>query len=296
MDGVPVAIEYQAPAACPADAEFWKAFASRATHAVRSEHGYWTLDARVEPARGGFSGTLRILRGAETTLVRSLVDESCADLVTALAIVGAITVESTHPAPLPDAPIDVPPPRIEPGRVSLRTGLDSEATSFLSPSASLGLAAFVDVEQPTGILTLRARVGVHYAANLPVHVGSGVQSASALVTGVFGRFELGGLRLRFARVLALRLAALADVGALVVEGRGSTNAQTATAPFFDVGAIARLAWETPVFFVEAGVGGVVLVYRARFLFPLDDQPGSVVAFDVPVAGAIGEVGVGVRFF
>lgn len=293
MDGVPVGIEYVAPSSteCPALGEFWKAFASRATHAVRSERGYWTLAVRVEPTPSGFRGALRILRGSEVELVRSLDDTSCADLVTALAIVGAIAIESHAPAPLPpaDAPIDLPPV-VESKHASLRGGLGTEATSFLSPSASLGLAGFLDIEQATGVLALRARAGIHVAANLPVRI----ESASALVTGIFGRLELGGLRFRFGRVLALRIAALVDVGALVVDGRDLPAAQTATAPFIDVGAIARFAWETPVFFVEVGGGGVVALFRPRFHFDLDD--GVVPVFEVPVVGAMGEVGVGVRFF
>src|SRR5204863_4316684 len=118
MDAVPVTTEYVAQAACPSEAEFWTAFSSRAEHAVRSERGEWKLVVTLDRfQKGRFTGTLRVLHGNALALERSLDDDSCKDLATALAVVAAITVESAPrkpPAP-PDPPvsdsvIDVPPP------------------------------------------------------------------------------------------------------------------------------------------------------------------------------------------
>jgi hypothetical protein len=153
----------------------------------------------------------------------------------------------------------------------------------------LGIAGFAEVETPGRFFVFRARLGARFTTSLRVQV----LTASALVSSGFARLEVGGVRLRFAKVLALRLGILVDVGALVVEGRDIPGAQTATAPFFDLGAVVRLGWETSVFFVEMAGGGVIPVTRPSFVFQF---PGKQTAFEVPVAGAFGEVGVGVRFF
>jgi hypothetical protein len=300
MDGVTVAAEYSAPAAiCPAEADFWQAFSSRAQHAVRGEPAEWRLVVRIERARNRFSGSVLVTHGKAEALSRSLEDDSCADLATALAVIAAITVESAPRTPKPPPPpeddfvVDLPPPVLPPERVNLRVGVGTEGTSFLAPVASAGIAAFFEAEAPKGFFAPRIRVGPHFSTSFPFRV----ESATAIASSFFARVEVGGLRIRFARVFALRAGAFVDIGAIVVEGRDAPHPQTVTAPFFVGGAILRLAWETPIFFLEVG-GGVAFPFtRSRFFFRVPDDPRPPnLAFEFPGVGAMGEVGVGVRFF
>lgn len=266
---------------------------------MRSDHGAWRIVVRVERfPKGRFHGTVRILHGNAEPVERSLDDDSCKDLATALAVVAAITIENAPRTPVPllpepvESPIDMPPPVLPEERIHLRAGAGSEATSFLSPVASAGIALFFEGEAPKGFFAPRVRLGAHFATSFPFNVGD----ATANVTCYFARIELGGLRLRFARALALRLAAITDIGAIHVEGHGNVASGDATAPFFDAGAVLRLAWETPIFFIEVGGGAVAAITRPTFHFDVTNGGAPVMAFEVPPAGAIGEVGVGLRFF
>jgi len=287
---MPVVIEYSAPPACPSEAEFRRAVESRAPVSTFQ----WRIILRIDKK---YAGTLTVERAKEIVLARVLEDQSCADLVTALAIAGALAVSENDvrpnrarkPAPfVPEPVVDVPPPApVE--KVALRAGLSTETTSYLSPSPSYGLGAFGEIEKPGRFFALRARLGFHFATSFPVQV----QTASALVSSGFARLELGGVHVRFARILAFRASAIGDVGALVVEGRDILMAQTVTVPFADIGAIARLSWETGLFFVEISGGAVVPLTRPTFFFQF---PSRQTAFEVPAVGALGEVGVGLRLF
>jgi hypothetical protein len=55
--------------------------------------------------------------------------------------------------------------------------------------------------------------------------------------------------------------------------------------------VARASWEPGRFFVELALGAFFPLTRPRFVA----QPGPVVLFEVPVAGALGELGLGIRF-
>lgn len=292
-----VTVDYAAPADCPSDADFWAAVAARAPGAARAEagagRGEWSLFVRIERARGGFAGRLRVRHG-ERTVERSVEDAACGDVGTALAVIAAIAVRPKEGSPDGAAAAPASAARAEPSALRaespwpLRAGLGAAATTLLSPWVSLGAAPFVEIEQPASPLGLRVRLGGHFATSFPIRVGT----ATAQVTSALGRLELGGLRVGFARSFFLRAGAFVETGALVASVEGVPGARSVTAPFVDVGAALRLAWEPSFLFVEAGLSGVAVV--TRHVFEL--QPGPVVLFEVPPGGAAADLAVGARFF
>jgi hypothetical protein len=294
-----ITVDYAASRACPTDAEFWDAFVSRAQHVTRSDRGDFVLVVRIEKSASRFHGSLRVVRRSETMIERTLDDVSCADIATALAIVAAITVESaplppSPPPPPPPPPLMPPPPPPPAARDgwSLRAGADTVVTSFLSPTSSFGGAAWVEIEQQEArFVGFRARVGAHAATSFAIEVTGG----SVLVTSVLGRIELGGPRLRLARMFGVRLGAFGELGTLVTEGR-AVGGRTVSVFFADLGAMLRAAWEPASFFVEAGLGGVFSLARPSFRFQYETTGSSLVVFEVPVGGFVGEVGLGVRLF
>jgi hypothetical protein len=289
-----VDVAYVAPAECPSDARFWDAFAARAPHTQRVDaHGAWSLVVEIAPAAGGFTGRIHVLHGAMGT-AREVSDASCENVVSALAVIAAITVEpEPEPAPAPAVmhavePAPLPAPR-EPWHV--RVGIVGLTTSYLSPSVSLGLGGWGELEQPgDGPIGLRVRVSFQGSAGLPYSL----PPASAFVSSWVGRAELGGPRGSFFRgVLVVNGGLFVETGALVGEARGVPSAQSNVAPWVALGALGRVRVVPrgiPTY-LEAGVGPVVPLVHPRFVF----QPVPTVAYEAPPAGITVELAVGVRF-
>ena len=286
-------LEYAAPAGCPSADDFWRSFATRATHARLSQ---WALDVRIHEAPGPrFAGTVEVRASDGTVTTRSLDDVSCPDLTLALAVVAAVIVEPeapTAPAPAPKPepePEPVPVPALLPReRWRGRLGLAFASTTHLAPVLSYGGEVFAEIGHDVGtVFAFWLRAVGHVASSGPFDVGS----AGASLTSVLGRVEAGGLRFRLVPHLALRLGGALEAGAILGAGRNVDGAEAHWAPWIAVGAVARTTWDLGSLFVELGLGAVVPLTRPRFVA----QPGPVVLFEVPVAGAMGELGVGIRF-
>jgi len=195
---------------------------------------------------------------------------------------GKASEGDTLPA-LPRVPI---PPPTEPFRA--RIGLAFASTTHLAPVLSAGGEAFVELGHDVGsVYAFWLRVVGHVAFSGAFDVGTG----GATLTSVLGRVEAGGLRFRLAPRLALRLGGTLEAGAILGAGRNVDGAEAHWAPWLALGGVARASWEPGRFFVELGLGAFFPLTRPRFVA----QPGPVVLFEVPVAGALGELGLGIRF-
>ncbi len=91
-----VRIDYVAPAACPSSDDFQTQVADRAPHAHFADEGARarTLVVRVTARRGGFHGTLVVRELDGTQAARSVDASTCPQLVTGLALIAALAVDS----------------------------------------------------------------------------------------------------------------------------------------------------------------------------------------------------------
>jgi len=285
-----VTVEYAAAVDCPSDADFWRSFSSRA-RAVRADRGEWKLVVTIDRANALFSGTIRIERYKQEPIVRGLDDVSCANVATGLAVVAAIAIETAPRVERPELPFEESqPPAARASAWSFRVGANLPVvTSWLAPDTSLGFRVFAEIEnRGTSLFEFRVRMGAHLTENFP-----GSQHI-AFAQSTLGFIELGGVRLRVARVIAIRGALFTELGLLRVTGRNVDMSQTAPRFLADLGAMLRVAWEPSAFFIEGAFGGAIAPTVPSF--NVDQGGQSILVWQVPRAGVIGEIGLGMRLF
>jgi hypothetical protein len=117
-------------------------------------------------------------------------------------------------------------------------------------------------------------------------------STGAAQTMLFGaRLELCPLHVGQRR-LGARVCALGEGGALRAVGLRLPDATASTAPWIAAGALARVEWNVGgPWILEAEGGAIVPIVRENVVV----GPPSVVVYQVPGFGGIGEAGIGLRF-
>jgi hypothetical protein len=115
----PVALHFEAPAACPGESEFVAAVRERGGNfdGPEAEARAGRLDVKLTATADTFTGTLRVESRAGTSDVREVRDAACAEVVRGLAVVAAIalgadaTNEHEPPATTTAAEPEAPPQR-----------------------------------------------------------------------------------------------------------------------------------------------------------------------------------------
>lgn len=282
-----VSFVYSAPDGCPTAADIQRRLESRR---VKVSPGLG-VHAEITILRRGasFEGTASTSTGVQ----RSLDDRSCESLADALALVVAIAVIDADDAK-PRTPVvaGVPPPAAatEPKpTVSFAVGVNVAVASAVAPRLAVGGLAFVEVDpirRGALELSLRASLGAVSAGAVDVDPGASSNLPRASFTAVFGRFDLGGLRVD-AGSLELRLAASVGVGALRAEGLDVRLARTAWAPLVDLGPVVRARYRLGPVALELGAALLFPLVRPRFFF----APNDTTVFEVPPVGALVFAGI-----
>ncbi len=334
-DAVPVAIRvnYDAPNECPNAAAFYDAVSARTDHVRPAVGEEPRLDVTVRVTRDarGFAGEVREVVNGKESAVRSMDGQTCKEVVEALSLTVALSIDPNAHAPAPKPPSTPAPSPVTSRGTSSQTQNSSEkcreppvenppevASEGLTerPSAALpvgGAATPLHLEIGLGVLgTLVDTAGFSLGGGLFASVlressastSSSFQVALAFASTGFPnspsdhRARFGALSLdacpwrrRFSDV-ELAPCALASLGVLEVTGRGVSDAKTVDRAWFSAGLDGQLSWLLGHGWAfEGALGGTVPLVRRRY-FTSDAE--HVVA-QTPVVSPLVRLGLGFRF-
>jgi hypothetical protein len=280
----------------------------------------------VNPDGNRSRGSLQITTVDGAVSRREVNGESCAEVVSALALITALAIDprAVVTGPGPVAELDggatdsaarsnvgpessEPPPSAPngglpsspdtPSRPTPRwrwgSGADGQMLAGFVPGSAAGGGAFVDLSGTNaGLLVPSFRVSV-FAAATQVSFGSGV---GAQLTWLTARVEGCPAKLRLASLVATACLKL-DAGLLVSEGTRLPNADENSHPWVVPGALGRLTWPSDAGpWIEGAVGFGVPLERYTFYYQLGGVTGATEAvFRVPALGAELALGAGYRF-
>jgi hypothetical protein len=309
---VPEAVRfvYDAPATCPDEVSFVQEVTANGEELRRAagmaEARTFSVVLRTSPTP---SGRLVVRDAAGTETERAAVGATCEQVAKSLALFVALALEPREPlpsAPPIDVPIDEPTrassqsaaPRLPRWRlgVSLQGALEGGAMSTAMP----GLAAYVEVAREASTpFAPSLRLGFQHATYPDNTTVGGVDGVSgfpvATVSTTFtrdvGRLDACPVRWAStpawsASVLSAQPCARLDAGVLRAEG-SSASARSAHFPWVAPGALLRLRWSEPRWFVDAEAGAVFPLVRERFTY----APGFLV-HEVPGAAGVGGIAFG----
>lgn len=261
---LPVAVEYQAIEGCPSEDAFWDALSSRAPRVERSEvsQALATLRISVIVTPQGVLGRLQIVRRDLTTEPRFVEAASCDEVVQALALTAALSVEgevAPHAAESsPPTPPSPPPPLRPPPEDSPYTNRRLPIDYVESPTVSghddweteingYGIAAFVVDQNASlgvgGAITFARKRQVLATQML----GLGVAGLSTALTNDESRTrftltqaEFMGCPTAWGRSVVVRPCLLFQVGILDASGVDISNPESAQDMWWAPGASLRL--------------------------------------------------------
>lgn len=303
---VSVTLEYAAFEGCPDAASFEAqvlARTPRASFAAPGASGTLTWSVELGPTSGGSRGTLRVQGESQGMLERNVTAATCEQVVGALALVAALSVdpdaslsEPAEPSPRPLAPsprkppVPVPSPR-RPERVAAAPGV--RFTVGPSLVGRSGLAPEL-VWAPQAALGLSFRTGGGHTWGLrlsALHASgrSTLETGSASFTSNLVRLQAFPLRVGSA-AWRFEPAAFAEAGELSARGVGITPTRSVRRPVAWAGVLGRVSLVMSVLLLELEAGGALPFVRDRFyIFE------NTTVFRVPVASAFASLGVGLEF-
>lgn len=315
----PLALRYDAPAACPDAAAFFAQLRSRTARVRAPDDGSpaRALVVRVAAASRGFIGHFHFEDGGTSTSPRVVEASSCAEVVEALGLSAALAVDpsastapvaalsvisdasassstSTPVPPTPPSPVGPPPPDraapapSPPRATRLGAGVAIEAAALL-PSFVPSGRVYVEI-------TLRDRAPLFapslrgfFARSLEIDQDPRIGSAS--LTWTTGGLDVCPIRVHLASTLALRPCAEVTAGVISTTSSGVLEPAHPTRPWVTMDAHARLAWEPIAFLaLELEAGAMVPFFRERFLFLPDEG-----VYQAPIIGLFGRAGLAVHF-
>jgi hypothetical protein len=293
---------YEAAGACP-DASWFESELRQRLAGTAVVHGQ--LRVRLKALDAGFAGSIQRVGESPDLGTREVTHESCAQVVQALALIGAMWLAPDAP-PQPNAKPFTPAPEARPAPL---TATKSARISRFSHGPAIGLAtqALVAPEMRVG-LRLAYRVGWKHAYSESelwlswTRLESGTltieRNANATLT-----YDAAQLRVCEAvallRSLWLSPCVLFDVG--VLRGTGTVaNAGSVTrdGAWWSAGVAGKLEWRLqPLLFVATSAGLIYPFARPAFHF---SQPGADPSlraiFNVPAKpGFSGDLLLGLRF-
>jgi hypothetical protein len=295
---------YRAPAGCPDSEAFTAEVRARAPRSfdlgARAVEVTVTSSQAASPGAAAFEGRVVITDEEGVTPSRAVHGDTCEEVVRALALAVAMTIEPAESGPAP-ARAGVAPPRpaaatpsaaappadegATPPRERLRVaaGLRGGAESAVGPLLAPTLGVYVDLALGRASL----RVGAARAVSPIVERGAGsarFARTTAIVDGCWPS-------LRAAASLSLAPCATFELGSLTSDGQATVDAESSSRVWAAAGLAGRLAWEP--------FGPLVLELEARATAPLTRdrfyfRPAEDV-FRAPFAAFSGGLTAGVRF-
>jgi hypothetical protein len=294
-----VELDYRVPSGCPDAAEFEAQVLGR-TARVRfadlppSDH-LWTVT--IVETTAGTSGSLRVGGAEQSELERKVVAATCEQVVMALALVAALSVdpearisdsEPQAQVPAPRKPVRPAPekPEAPPPQTRLLAGLTLTARGGVSPELAWA-------PRPHAGIAFRSRSGATWGLRLSAmraHEHAATNAGEADLDWNIARLELFPLRLELGS-LRLDPALFFEAGELRARGAGVTPVAEVHRPVLIVGALGRLsllAFGVLAFELEAGP--LVPLVRDRFYV----QENSTV-FRAPALTGFAAAGLSIEF-
>jgi hypothetical protein len=300
-------LDYSAPADCPDQSAFVERVRARTERRRNAELA--GIVVRITPAANGFAGELELVDDAGASVSRRVQGEQCDAVVTSLALITALTLDTNAPAeaeitetaPPPPAPA-APPPAPVPVFPAAPA-----PSPVASPSVSrriagrLGAAAGYDA--PLGAFSWGLSGQLDWRQKLAVRLTAHLGSTERTLDGRRAELRLIGVELSacprwlLGSSVAIYPCGLFDLGSLSAKGvPGSELVSTDSAAtlWAAVGPGLRLAWEPDVPF-WAELHGRLLVPLVSHEFVFEDPPATVYEVAPNKVSAGAGVAAGVRF-
>lgn len=300
----PIALVYEAPPDCPAAIEFLGSVQAR-TSRVRAAAPEEVTNATVVQvtiggdARGSW-GSLMLIESGVVTGRRRVEGESCQEIVDALALATALSLDPTAllgpeppanapppetaapaPPPEPEAPARTPRSRPKPERpYLLRLGTAAIVAEPLAPMPFWGGMAEVGVA--------RGRRGPAAALAFGFALGDGDH---ARFSWQVARLTLHPLRAPLGRITEVGVGLASEVGALHAEGEGLDTTRTVTRGYWSAGLDGRLEITLHPGLVASLAAGLGLPGTDR-RFTIGDPPREIASS--PALVPLVAVGIGAR--
>jgi len=326
----PVVVDYVAPDGCPMAAAFARDLASRTTRArvARPDEKGRILRVRLGRRGAGHVGTLAIEDGGGLGTPREVAGGTCAEVVSALALVAALAVDSRAATPglaTDDAPsVDggsadgsapaaaqagaadrpanapaTPAPSVEDaprstadrevaGGVAFGVGAGAEVSTVAD--AVVSLRAFADLEIVRHSQVLAPSFRLAFSRSLDHDTGGAGVSATFRLTQAL--LDVCPLRFDAATAVSVRPCLAASAGAVEVDpGAQGGTSKARSRPWLSVSAHGRLSWTIAGrLSLEAEAGLSLPLLRESFFF----EPNFPV-YEAPPAAFVGRLGASLRF-
>lgn len=312
---VPVRVDYAASSGCPDALVFGEELRARArVRFVGDKETASTLVVRIKHIGKHYEGRLVVRDVAREETERKVNGDSCAEVVSGLALVSAFALGFTPPsevadaqaasAPLPDVvdsdafvsppAIDATPERAPPVAVeqprdaapvesgerawSVSLGADAQLVSDVSPNLALAVPIWVE---------LARSVGAHFSIASRLRFARASSSSTGSFTWTVGGLDLCPL-VWSARPLRADLCARVHAGSLDAFGVGVVPSRDVTRPWVSLGPVASMSLYAlgPAFLHLEGALDLPLV-RDRFFV----EPNDTV-FSAPIVGWTAGLGAG----
>jgi hypothetical protein len=306
---VAVSLEYSAPEGCP-DAQSFReqvlGRTKRVSFTETSAAGSLGWSVKLAETSGGSRGTLRVTSDKPSKLERNVNASSCEQVVDALALVAALSVDPdasltardkpkptrpAAPAP-PPAPVAPPPASSKP-----RAPTDASATKLLLGLTLTGRSGIAQqlawAPRPFVGLSFRSRGGYTWGLALSatqVRGRAAVDAGRADFTWSLGRLEVFPVRAAFGN-WRLEPAVFVEAGQLRARGVAVSPAAEVRRPALLAGALGRLSLLAfGLLEVHLEGGPLLPIVRDRFyLFE------STTVFRIPAVTGVVGAGVGLEF-
>jgi hypothetical protein len=314
-----VYLDYEAPRGCPGRSAFVGQVRARTSRVcfVDEPAGVRTFVVRLTTGEKNAKGRLASGLGDQAGTPREVTAESCADAVSALALIAALAVDpaaSTSPsAPAPvapesppaappgtwpsgasPAPAALPGPRVTPAPVnSLFAGAHIDGSSWIgAPAVMFGsLSAFVQWETRLGaVWTPALRLSIRHGESLTVQASQG----GARFASTTGRLDVCPASLALSVAVALRPCIAIEGGGLTAERLGEAGTvpgHLESRTWFAAHEVLRIQAELGKgwrFELEGGVAEPFWHYR--FVFATPGRPNVEIA---RVSALVPAVGTGI---
>lgn len=304
VQAVPVRVSYDVPADCPNAQAFYDAVRARTDHVRQAvgEEPRLDVSVRVTHDPRGFAGEVREAVNGKESAVRSMDGVTCKEVVEALSLTVALSIDPDAHAPVAQPPGPPPGPTAPPAAANapaevappasnaplrLEIGLGALGTVVDTAGLSLGGALFASVLREASPYTSSSvQLALSFAS-------TGLPSAPSDHRARFGALLLDACPWRH-RMGDVELApcALGSFGVLEVSGRAISDAKTVDRAWWSAGLDAQLSWLLGSGWVfEGALGGTVPLVRRRYFANDSDH----VVAETPLVSPLARFGIGVRF-
>jgi hypothetical protein len=306
-------LTYQVTAGCPAESDFVALVHARTDAEFTRGSGAPRATVRASSELDGFSGRLELVSRDGSEMIREVSGATCEGVISALALVAALTLDAAamsasldqEPLPPLSRPAEETPPRAEqaappppapwvaprssdapPWRLGLGAG--AATVGGFAPGVALAGSVFVDITLDRATLPVSFRLDATRVFPEDTAYPWGTGSVDMLGGGV----QACALRWPLGQRLAMRPCAAAAVGKLDTAGRlTSGSSRNEEHLWTSVAAAFRMEWRaTSHWQFEASFGPVFPLTRYSFIVA---SPDTLYYRSPAVAGMLA---LGVAFF